>query len=378
MKRMLPAMLLVVPTAAIADGLAGVWRGTIGTTEVQLCLQQAPDADLGAYYALADGQIVTLEADMPSGSQWHEASAELSATLTFVLQDADHLTGMRLGAAATRIFLTRVPFLPDDESEPNSTSCGSLTFSAARLQGGDMVRRTPSTWHGSPYTRLTFSPAKLDVHLESFQLAGTSSAIQAINAELAEGFPGLDPEADVLDCSRSNLGWSGRDGMDTEIRWPEILTHDLLVIGTKYEVYCGGAYPETSTQWQAINPQTGKAVDMTTWLDHGTLDNLQNDSARLLEGGEVPESHAFSRLFMQHYAKATAEDDGCADTLSEDNDWFIRPAKSGLIFAQNLPHVVQSCSIDVTIPYRQIWPFLSPSGKDAATAIREVLDGKGG
>lgn len=375
MLKIMTTLLFFPALPLMAQGLEGVWQGKIGDAEVLLCLQDGPYGALGAYYAVADGQIVTLEPDGSLDGVWHEASIYPTAALSFKQPDADHLTGTRDGDTSKQIALTRVPLLKVDIDDPDFTSCGSLTFSAARLEKTDATQQTLTDWHGRPYTHLTFSPTKLDVRLESFQLLGNSAAVRSINGDLALGFPGLDPMAEVLDCARSNLAWSGRDGRDRERRWPEILTDKLLVIGTQYDVYCGGAYPETSTQWQVLDLQTAEPVDTSLWLAEGALEDLRDDAAHVRESAEPP-MQAFSTLFLKRYAAVTADGENCADLLSEDFDWFIRPSSTGMTFTQVLPHVAQACAVDVIIPYGEIWPFLSPSGQAMISAVRKALNDK--
>ena len=375
MLKIMTTLLFFPALPLMAQGFEGVWLGKIGDAEVQLCLQDGPYGALGAYYAVADGQIVTLESDGFSEGSWHESGVDPKASLSFEQPDEDHLTGTRHGEASMQIALTRAPLLTVDTSDPDFTSCGSLTFSAARLEKTDATQQTPAKWHGHPYTHLTFSPAKLDVRLDSFQLPGNTAAVRSINTDLAMGFPGLDPMADVLDCARSNLAWSGRDGGDRERRWPEILTDTLLVIGTQYDVYCGGAYPETSTQWQVLDLQTAEPVDTSLWLAEGALEDLRDDAAHVRESVKPP-MQAFSTLFLKRYAAVTADGENCADLLSEDFDWFIRPSSTGMTFTQVLPHVAQACAVDVIIPYGEIWPVLSPSGQAMVSAVRKALNDK--
>ena len=376
------------PNRTAAEGLDGVWQGTIGEIEVQLCLQyDDPKAvsTLGAYYALSDGVIIPLEPEDPLAEKyvpntWNESTFDGNGSaLVFHLHDADHVVGERKGKETTPLALQRVPYLASDHDKVPLTSCGSLAFSAPRIVEDGNTQVIATSWHGRHYSRLVIAPDKLDFHLQSFQIPGTTLAVKRVNTKLAMGFPGLDPNArvtDILNCSRSNLEWSGRDGGDTEIRWPEILTDTILVIGTSYDVYCGGAYPETSTTWQAINLKTGEELDPRTWLSGDSLEILlyggpSNIDADLAEPGEP----SFYEVFLQNYPDTPTDGDDCVDLLSTEENWFIRPSELGIVFTQDLPHVFQACAVDVTIPYAQIWPFLSESGKTVATEVREVMQG---
>ena len=376
------------PNSTAAEGLDGVWQGTIGKIKVQLCLQDDDPAAvgaLGAYYALSDGVIIPLEPEDPLAEKyvpntWNENTFDGNdATLIFHLQDADHLVGELKGEETTPVALQRVPYLASDYDKVPLTSCGSLAFSAPRIAQGGNTRVIPTSWHGRPYSRLVIAPDKLDFRLQSFQIPGTSPAVKRVNDELARGFPGLDPNArvtDILYCSSSNLEWSGRDGGDTEIRWPEILTDTILVIGTSYDFYCGGAYPETSTTWQVINLETGEELDPRTWLLGDTLETLLYGGPSNIDTDlAVPGEPSFYEVFLQNYPGTPTDGDDCADLLSTEDGWFIRPSQLGIVFTQDLPHVVQACAFDVTIPYAQIWPFLSEPGKKMATEVRKVMKG---
>ena len=382
------ALLSLVPNRAASEGLDGVWQGTIGKIKVQLCLQDGYRTGgnvVGAYYALSDGVNIPLDPEDSSAEdvlpdRWKEATGDgEDATLTFRLQDANHLIGERLGKNPSPIALQRVPYLISEYADPRLTSCGSLTFSAPLIAEGARTRVIPSVRYGRRYSRLILAPAKLDFRLESFQIPGKSSVVKKINATLAEGFPGLDPEVevtDILDCARSNLDWSGRGGLNIEIRWPEILIDTILVIGTSYDVYCGGAYPEMSTTWQVINLETGEELDPRTWLLGDTLETLLYGGPSNIDADlAVPGEPSFYEVFLQHYPGTPTDGGDCVDLLSTYENWFIRPSQLGIVFTQDLPHVVQACAVDVTIPYAQIWPFLSEPGKKVATEVLKVMQG---
>ena len=382
------ALLSFAPNRAAAEGMDGVWQGTIGKIKVQLCLQDDdPTAvgALGAYYAFSDGMIISLEpedtlAENFVPNTWNENTFDGSdAALIFRLQDADHLIGERKGKKTTPIALQRVPYLARDYDTLPLTSCGSIAFSAPRIAEGGNTQVIPTSWRGRHYSRLVIAPEKLDFHLQSFQIPGASPAVKRVNTELAMGFPGLDPNTrvtDILNCSRSNLGWSGRDGGDTEIRWPEILTDKILVIGTSYDVYCGGAYPEMSTTWQVINLETGEELDPRSWLLGDTLETLlYGGPSNIDDDLAVIGEPSFYEVFLQHYPGTPTDGDDCIDLLSTNENWFIRPSQLGIVFTQDLPHVVQACAVDVTIPYAQIWPFLSEPGKKVATEVLKVMQG---
>ena len=374
------------PHPAAAEGLNGVWQGTIGKIKVQLCLQ-VDVSDLvdtvGAYYALSDGKIVSLKPEDPLAgnfvpNSWKESSFDgEDAALVFRSLDADHLVGERKGKATDTIALQRVPYVARDYNNPPLTSCGSIAFSAPRIADGATTQMIPASWHGHRYSRLVLSPGKLDFRLESFQIPGTSPALYAVNNKLAMGFVGLDPNAtisDVLRCSSDNLAWSGRDGTYTEIRWPEILTDSILVIGTSFDIYCGGPYPETSTTWETLNLATGEELDPRTWLLGDTLETLLYGGPSNIDADlAVPGEPSFYEVFLHHYNQTATEGDHCVDLLSTDHNWFIRPSRLGMVFTQELPHVVQACAVDVTVPYDQMWPFLSKAGKKMATEVRKTM-----
>jgi hypothetical protein len=380
------AGLYLGPCRASSEGLDGVWQGTIGRIEIQLCLQDDGSSlvdTTGAYYMLSDGKIVSLEPEDPLAenfvpNSWTETTFDGNdATLILRLEDADHLVGERKGKATDPIALQRVPYVARDYDNPPLTSCGSIAFSAPRIAQGATTQMIPASWHGHSYSRLVLAPGKLDFRLESFQIPGTSPALNVVNNKLAMGFLGLDPNAtisDVLRCSSDNLAWSGRDGTYTEIRWPEILTDSILVTGTSFDIYCGGPYPETSTMWEVFNLATGEELDPRTWLLGDKLETLLYGGPSNIDADlAVPGEPSFYEVFLQHYNQTATEGDHCVDLLSTDDNWFIRPSRLGMVFTQELPHVVQACAVDVTIPYGQMWPFLSKAGKKMATEVRKTM-----
>lgn len=343
---------------AMAQEVSGVWNGTIGVTPVHLCLQDTGGNFVGAYYSLATGEIVTLVPRDDTGSEllsesWEESGLEPGARLDFTLQDQDHLIGTRiLDGTEQDIALARLQLLESDRNDLAFTSCGSLTFSAGRLDAADTVQSVPAEWHGRAYSRRIFAPVLIDMQMETFQIPGDSDASRRINAALAEGFPYIDAEFDILECSRSNLAWSGRDGLYDQRRWLEVLTDRLLVVGGKNDIYCGGPYPETSTEWQAFDRETGEAIDTTDWI-------AEDAFWHLADGG--PEG-SFADVFFAYYDFEEAGAD-CLEAMTLDSDWVLRPSSRGMVFTQVLPHAFQACAIDTVIPYDRLGPFLTPQGK---------------
>ena len=148
------------------------------------------------------------------------------------------------------------------------------------------------------------------------------------------------------------------------------------MVGTSYDVYCGGAYPETSTTWQVINLETGEELDPQSWLLGDTLETLLYGGLSNIDADlTAPGDPSFYEVFLHNYPGAATDASDCIDLLSADENWFIRPSLLGIIFTQDLPHIAQACAVDVTIPYAQIWPFLSEPGKKVATEVLKVMQG---
>jgi hypothetical protein len=373
MNAALTALFAAAPFAAGAEEMEGVWRGLIGTTDVQMCLQDFDSAPIGAYYAVEDGEIVTLEAHASSSGSalttWEEFGTDENAVLAFTQQGADRLTGTRTtGRGSAEIALTRVSVLAAEQRVFGFTNCGSHAFSADRLSAQDVVQKIPATWRDVSYTKLVFEMQKVDLKIESFEIDGTSAAVRKINAELALGFPTLDPDADVLGCAQSNLSWSGRDGLFIQRRWPAFLTGSLLVIATQNNIYCGGAYPETSTEWQVMDLETGEQIDTKTWFDDEVFSQFSVAAA----DGRLETDQTFAAEFMALY-KMSGVDPACFETIEFDSEWFIRPSDQGMIFFQSLPHALQACALDVLMPYEDVWPFLSERGKATVAIFEKAL-----
>lgn len=266
---------------------------------------------------MSDERIISLEPEDPLAENFVPNTWTENA---FNGDDADHLVGERKGKKTDPWRCTVYLTWPATITPP-LTSCGSIAFSAPRIAEGGNTQVIPTSWHGHHYSRLVLAPKRLDFRLESFQIPGTSPAVKRVNTELAMGFPGLDPntrETDVLTCSRSNLAWSGRDGGDTEIRWPEILTDTILVIGTSYDVYCGGAYPEMSRTWQVLYLETGEELDPRTWQLIGTLEDWMSQTSNIDADPDLAEDPPFHMLFLQHYPDNPTGGGGALSAASND------------------------------------------------------------
>jgi hypothetical protein len=360
------------PAQAAVPAWSGAWRGTIGTSKVQVCLQHTDYQDIGIYYYLRHLETIRLEAsDRPSGrdlATWTEGNASNPPAK----RPQWHVTAVKNGrldgtwtgnGKTLPIALTSVAVDKDSDDQ----ACGSMAFSLPRFTKPVMTTKAAKV-DGIAYTRVIVTPGKpfSDSGFETFQLLGTSPAIRRINAELYKDLP-KDPEhADYFQCSLSALA-QGWDGSRTSELKPETLTPGFLVEADSESWDCGGAHPDAGTTYTTWDLRKGTKIDLYGLFTKTAL-------ARSVQNKGTPNEYTttdYTAPFKAMIAAAVPlADDECKEAVTTADDWSIRPTKSGMAFTPDLPHVVAGCIDDGVIPYAKLTPYLTPAGKALVAAFQ--------
>ena len=69
---------------------------------------------------------------------------------------------------------------------------------------------------------------------------------------------------------------------------------------------------------------------------------------------------------LQHHTKKP----DCADTFELHDELNVWPTSKGLAFTILYPHVAAYCSEDIVLPFKEIGPLLSRSGKAALSRLQ--------
>lgn len=334
--------------AIAADGpQVGVWDGTLGGQPVIACFN---NDDSGAYYYRRHLHAIYLEAEDKTPGHWFEtADGGDKKTGEWVLSriEADRIEGQWSNPGGTRrlpVALTRVP-----ANDTDNPACGTSAFNAPLELPPKFTQGKPKALDGKHYRTITARAAQFQV--TALELLEPGAAVASINAQLKKQLPET-PQAlqDLYACSRQALGSLGYVGDITVVVEPVLWTDGYLVTRTSTETDCGGAYPGSGVESTTWNLKSGQIEDITKWLSAGKI----TDALKAL---------------VRRYSER-AKDSDCADALADADNFDMRPGRKGLIFAPELPHVVQACADDIVVPYAALKPFLSPVGAAGAQSMR--------
>jgi len=369
------AMAHAAEPASATAAWNGVWRGTVGTSAIQVCLQKRDYGGRGAYYYMRHLKIITLDPiDPPAGKDlvtwtengvpdqpgkgplWHITSVK-----------SGRLNGVWEGnGKSLPIALTAVPLKSDDNGE----TCGSMAFSLPRFVK-PVITTKPAKVDGIAYTRVLADPgeAYADSSFETFQLAGNTPAIRRVNAELYKDVPTDPQHAQYFDCSMNALA-SGWDGSQTSELSPETLTPGFMVEADSESWDCGGAHPDGGTTYTTWDLKTGTKIDLYSLFTKAALTRTEHNKGTANAYTTTDYAAPFKAMIA---AAVPLADDECKEPVTTADYWSIRLTRDGMAFTPHLPHVVAACIDDGVIPYAKLAPYLTPAGKALVAAFQAEL-----
>jgi hypothetical protein len=330
----------------------GVWRGMIGKYDIMACFDTQTDYSKSAYYYLSQKKIIQLASGREFGNWDEQAGADGKSTAHWSDVKAN---GSKLAAKWSDgkrkfpIELTRV-VLPKDEVE---TPCGSATFQSPRATPIS-VTETPADLNGTAYTKLVADVGKqFDVSLESFVLPGETEGIRKVNAQLLQSIPVKAEGSDFLTCMMDSVGSNGMDGEYTSISAPSVITKSFLAVKWSAGSSCGGAHPNFGEGYDVYDLQNGSKFDLGTWFG----------MAKVLP--------VLTKLIQ---ARASEIEKDCSEAILQNDYWTYGVEKDGIIFLPDLPHAMQACSTEFTIPFAEMMPLLSAEGLIQVERLRADLE----
>lgn len=373
--------------ASAAPPWVGVWRGTVGTAPVQVCLQHADYADIGAYFYLRHLAIIslgTLDAKNSGHSKpgaapvWSEASFSDKAAngplWHITTASAGTLQGIWSdGAKTLPITLARVPMAAAAEDDDGAKPCGNKAFSLPRYTKPAVTTR-PAKVTGVSYTRVLIDPGKQfeDSNSETFQLAGTSPAIRRVNAELHKTVPTGPDDAAYFTCSMAALAQNGLDGDASSTLAPLIITANWMVVEDTESDDCGGPHPNAGVQYQTWDLHSGVKLDLNTWFTAAAMLKTPYDTGTKDAFVTIAFTPAFRKLIDAAYPRRDAD---CMDAERDQDTWDPHLSAKGIAFTPEFPHVVAACAEDAVIPFARLAPYLNATGKAQLARFRSEMGG---
>jgi hypothetical protein len=365
----LPALLAAPAAAQETPAWIGVWEGRIGTYPVRLCIDVWGDQPArGAYYYLSQLEPIALNEEDGEGG-WIERApdGEQQAMWSFAEQGGERLRGTwRQGGRSLPFDLKPMAWNSAAEAGP----CGSEAFLEPRIAGGEMLSE-PAELDGWRYTALTYRPPvhfAEELFLESFSFAPERPGDATILVALAKELPGGGHSGPYLQCMGDNIGFNGSDGYYSTFSKPLLVSPAWLTMLESYDVYCGGAHPSHGFFHRTFDRQSGEAVELARWLDETAIEH------RTSEGDG--EGYDLVRPALRDLILARGPSDGeplegedesydaeCREAAREQEFWTFGLSREGMLFVPSLPHVIAACQATYTVPWSELTPLLSETGR---------------
>lgn len=141
---------------------------------------------------------------------------------------------------------------------------------------------------------------------------------------------------------------------------------------------CGGAYPHFSFTYTTWDTQTGEKVDLWRWLDFDRVKKFVVKNSSQHRTQEV--RRELNTLIVKKAIRARraingkgADKNNCIAEIRGNSDYQLHLSKSGIVFSQDFPHVIQACNGDVELDYSELLPYLSEQGRQYLSLLQKDM-----
>jgi len=344
----------------------GVWRGTIGTLPVHVCLDHTPYTEKGAYYydrskhllrlvrGKAEGEWFEQETDDKNGARWRLTAkgGELAGTWSE-------------GRKSLPVRLARIGGPSRDYDGP----CGSMAFHRPRI-GPVRLTATAGVKDGNRFTTWTFKPSPWlsdEVAISTFTLDRPGAAIARVNTILRSVLPKRDATGEWLECVAGNANTHGSDGSFYQAIEPQVISNIWLGANENGEYYCGGPHPENFNHPRTFHLGRGVEVDPRDWFLPSAVKREDLGGNYGLYKTLTP---AFVAMILEEWKPGGDEQDQeCRDATLTQESWSVGIARGALVFSPNFPRVIMACGDDYKVPFAKLQPWLNAKGKAAVATL---------
>lgn len=336
------SILLCANLSAAEIPYNGIWSGTIGTAKVQvLFAENEYDSN---YYYIRHKSPIRLEQNTQHPDEWNENIGHWEPKITGIWKleqvSANTMKGVWINPDTKEelpIELKRVAALIKDKNGVANVSAfyapiiNSLNYHYGVAKLGDIEYKTISTDSGV-----------------AFELPSTMKNVQKLNKYALEWLK--EQAIASYDCQLSGGGgWQ-------ESLTAQFLLGNLLVIEDNLpDTFCGGAHGTWSHTHIIYDMDNGDFVDTTSWIKDFEKATYESGNDEKIKFRELIES--------------------LNSRSEEDNNYFSLdapyPTKEGLVFHTSHPYVARACDEDILILYKDLAPYLTPTGKKAVLSITQ-------
>ncbi|MEO8617881.1 MAG: hypothetical protein ABI412_00815 [Sphingomicrobium sp.] len=361
---LLAALLIARPAAAASDlkGMHGVWQGTIGTLPVRACFDAGEYSSEGKYFYLKHLRMIPLVPDDKTPGELTEGWADTKGIARWNMKavSGNRAEGIWAGNDQTMpIRLTRLPFATDQEF---ATACGSLAFIEPIFAA---TRILNFAGHVGGFAIEHWSLAFPDdsISIESFQLKGEGSAIEAINRRLREPFE--KPGEGWQWCLRNAHAFGG--DFDEAIT-TKLVTAKWLSVDHSNDSFCGGAHPNQSNTAILFDRRTGAIVNLYDWFASAAVRREEVDGNATIDSlGTALLRDVVGRIDF------TEMQEDCRPAVETATSWDLALSDMGIAFTPSLPRIVMACGDTVVLRWKALTPYLNEIGKREVAALQTEI-----
>lgn len=364
MKRLLTIIFLSVflfcQTAHAEEApYVGVWSGNIGQHKVQVCF--ASDSQ---YFYLTKKQGITLYVPEKASKNWQEWQERIRNPKTYSWEtpaiwiissiDKKILKGTWVNQTTQQslpIALKKLAVVKQlgDSANPYF-QCGDEFYKP-------IVQAIQYTYKQEKIGDKTLKAIKTKAG-EAFEYPSNLKNADKVNAFITGWLKGQAISA--YECELN--GGSGYQRYIEPVFW----TLDWMVIKDILpDTYCGGAHGGSDSLYLTFDLNSGKLIDTSRWLKNfeKAKSSFSND-----ENGQHL-AIGFAKLIERSFINNDDPVQNCKDSLDFMGLRNPYPDKNGLNFYASFAHAIRQCDTVISIPYKEIAPYLTATGKKAVKSI---------
>lgn len=338
---------LMVSTPVQAACAETAWAGRIGTVPVSLVFGRHDDSDartpVARYHYNLSLEDLYLRADEGAPTRWTETDVSGRRTGTLQMDcQGDRLTGTWRSTDGRRA----LPLLA-------KKLAGTDQYDGGRTLQLKPDRETSKYFEDRIYDEVAYSGVS---SVSAVSLWGDGVGIGRINELLWHEAKLAMSEA--LDCDGEGRMVRGPKH-DHEYSWRQAVAawnERYAVITTASGGYCGGAHPYYADRAAVFDLRSADEIDPNAWL-----------MAVYRRGVDL--KSPLGRILVGRYLSQEDGETECLDRI--DAGGSVYPVRTGMVFKLSaIAYVHTPCTRDVTVPWEQLTPFLSPDGMTASKAFR--------
>lgn len=359
-------------TSSAQDIPTGAWKGTIGQAPVMVCFSGSRQAQ---YYYLRYRRNIPLMPPQKAGAQddtpqaiaqsWKDGDFRLEESVAgtgeesrvsgrWLLQasSATQITGTWTGSDKNKALPIALRKVPPKDASQSAGDC-EPAFYEPIIAAMRLKRRSASL---SNHTYQTVSSDEAT----ALEVPATLPQAKALNRFALQWLH--DQSVLAYDCSAAR-GMSGFEPSEPIGRTLtlSLWTENYLVLQDSLpEIFCGGAHGSSSLSYITWSWQQGRAVDTWAWLQGGQKALVAHTSK-----SDPPIASGLMRLIKRLHPR-NADNDDCREVLDHMSVQSPYPSMQGLVFNTNFFHAMRACNDEVSLTWKQLWPYLSTEGRQVA------------